>query len=667
MLLLVRQWAYLFALLIIGLGVAILVYDTNWLKPPIERIVSDRTGREFRIEGDLRIRPGLPTRVIVERVRFANPPWTAQKRMLELERADFRISLLRLLHGEIYIPRAHALKPVVDMEFGPKGQNNWTLGAKEDEPPDDGAVPEIGLLTIDRGTLTFHDPRKKTALKLDVSTTAHKGQQGVAFTLTGTRDALPVRAEGSGGALLSIKNRETPYPLDVRFRAGATHGSARGKITGLMTMSAVDLWLDVGGETMSELFPLIGVTLPPTPPWHIKGKLLHDGEYWRLHRFAGRVGDSDMSGNFDLRYDDRNDRANVVADITSTLLDIDDLGGFIGAPPQTGAGETASPAQKRQAAAAEARPRVLPDEPYKLDRLRAMDADIKFVGKAIRGRKLPLDDVKVHAILKDGVLTANPLNFGVAGGDVVSKITADARKDVLNVDSDIQFRRISLARLYPESELINKSTGLIGGHAILQAKGNSFARLLANSNGNFGLAMRGGRISNLLLEFTGLDAAEIVRFLLGGDRDVQIRCAVASFDVKEGLMLARSMVLDTTDTNLHMEGSVSLVNEAIKLTVHPLPKDWSPVALRSPIHVRGTFKEPDVSLDKKAFIKGGIATVLAALVAPLAALIPLIETGPGKDSDCGALIVAAERHGRTPPVPVQVPARAPPAPARTAR
>jgi len=638
-----------------GVVILLLFYDTNWLKYPIEHIVTTQTGREFRIEGNFRLRPGWPTRVHVERVRFANPEWAVEKQMLQLERADFRIKLFRLLLGEVIIPEAHTFKPQVDLELGPNAVNNWTLGGSNET--EGGAVPTIGLLTVDQGVLTFHDPAHKTALRLNVSTAADakSGKQGLVFALAGKLKNLATQAEGTGGPLLSINDRTTAYPLQARFRVGPTHGSTAGSITGLTALAAMNLWLDVGGESLAELFPLLGVTLPPTPPYHIKGRLLHDGEYWRMHDFAGRVGDSDLSGDVGMRYGESTKRVYLTANVTSKLLDLDDLGGVIGAPVQTGAGETSSAKQKQEAAQASAQARVLPDKPWNLERLRAMDANIRFTGKTIRRSKLPLEDVQLHVKLEKGLLTADPLDFGVAGGHVISKIKADARKKALAVDSDIRFRRIQLPLLYPESELLRESTGLIGGRAVLKGQGNTFADLVAHANGTFGLAMRGGQLSALLVEFVGLDAAEVLKFIFAGDKPVKISCAVTSFDVKNGVMQTRSAVIDTTDTNIHMDGTVNLANEAIDLTVHPLPKDWSPLALRSPIHLRGSFKNPDVSLDQKAFIKGGIAAVLAAIAGPLAALIPLIETGPGDDVNCKALVAAAKQHARMQALPPETP------------
>ena len=70
--------------------------------------------------------------------------------------------------------------------------------------------------------------------------------------------------------------------------------------------------------------------------------------------------------------------------------------------------------------------------------------------------------------------------------------------------------------------------------------------MLGSSSGAVAMLMGRGQISNLLLEIAGLDGAEIIKFLMSGDQNVQLRCAAAAFDVKNGLMSSRALVLDTT-------------------------------------------------------------------------------------------------------------------------
>ena len=135
--------------------------------------------------------------------------------------------------------------------------------------------------------------------------------------------------------------------------------------------------------------------------------------------------------------------------------------------------------------------------------------------------------------------------------------------------------------------------------------------MLGSSSGAVAMLMGRGQISNLLLEIAGLDGAEILKFLMSGDQNVQLRCAAAAFDVKSGLMSSRALVLDTTDTVIYGNGQVSLANEAMDLTLRPYPKDMSILSLRSPLKMAGSFASPKAGPDKGA-LAGRAGLALAA-------------------------------------------------------
>ena len=211
--------------------------------------------------------------------------------------------------------------------------------------------------------------------------------------------------------------------------------------------------------------------------------------------------------------------------------------------------------------------------------------------------------------------------------------------------ADITVKKVSLNKLFPTVQLTQSGMGLIGGEAKFSATGDSIAELLGSANGRMGFSMSGGKISNLLLEIVGIDGAEVIKFLFGGDKTVSVRCMVADFKVDDGLMNAETLVLDTTDTSITGEGNINLKNESINLTLKPLPKDASILSLRSPLFAQGTFKKPRFFPDmKRVAARTGAAVALGTLLAPLAALIPLIESGPGKDSDCAKLIASLSQH-----------------------
>ena len=255
-------------------------------------------------------------------------------------------------------------------------------------------------------------------------------------------------------------------------------------------------------------------------------------------------------------------------------------------------------------------------------------------------------------------MTLQPLNFGVAGGDTTTHIVLRTDIQPHTAQADITIKKLSLNKLFPTVQLTQTGIGLIGGEAKFSSTGDSIAELLGSANGRIGFAMAGGTISNMLLEIIGIDGAEIIKFLFGGDKNVAVRCMVADFKVDDGLMNPEVLVLDTTDTSITGEGNINLKNETINLTFKPLPKDSSFFSLRSPLFARGTFKNPKFSPDmKRVAARTGAAVALGTLLTPLAALMPLIESGPGKDSDCGKLIADISQHIDTPPPSAKKPAK----------
>jgi uncharacterized protein involved in outer membrane biogenesis len=201
---------------------------------------------------------------------------------------------------------------------------------------------------------------------------------------------------------------------------------------------------------------------------------------------------------------------------------------------------------------------------------------------------------------------------------------------------------MQINRLIPKVETLKTSFGRLDGRINLSGRGNSVAAWLAHSSGDVAALTGRGQFSNLLLEFLGLDGGEIIKFLLEGDRNVELRCAALAFDVEKGVMNGRSLLFDTSDTIFRGAGNISLADERMDLVVRQQPKDKSILALRTPLRVRGTFAAPKVGVEVAPLAARGAAALALAAINPLLALAATVETGPGKDADCSAVLAEAK-------------------------
>lgn len=624
----------LLVLLAIAIVLLIVFWNWNWFRRPIERLVHAGTGRVLHIEGDLDVpRLGWVPTITAERVSFGNAAWAKRPIMMKTDRLELQVELRPLLKKRVRIPSLRLQKPVVNLERGKQG-GNWVFG-NPDRPSD----VQFRSLWIDDGRLEFLDPLNRTDINVAVASAAPKPGAAPPITAKGRGhwQGNAFTLEGRAESPLQLKDRNAPYHVDVRATAGRTQAHARGTLLDPLRLRDFDLQLALKGQNLDDLYPLLGLALPPTPPYSLDGRFSRDikGQrtVWHYDRFKGRVGDSDLAGTASVETGGR--RPLLRGRFVSRQLDFDDLAGFIGGAPRAGGGETTNPELAAKAARNAARTRLLPDEPYKLDKLRSMDADVTLRAARINGTSLPLDDMDAHLKLDDGLLRLEPLNFGVAGGDIRSTIRMDARESPIRTRARISARGLNLGQLMPKVELAKDAIGKVGDEFSLAGSGNSIAGMLGTSSGTAAVGMGRGQVSNLLMEYAGLDVQEVLKFLVTKDRRIPVRCAFGDFTVTNGVMGTRSLAFDTTDTIILGEGNISLRDETLALRLRPRPKDRSLFSFRSPLLVSGTFRNPSLRPDmKRVGLRAAIALVLGN-IAPPAALLATLELGGGKDANCG--------------------------------
>jgi len=641
------------ALLALAAGAFLL--PKNWLRGPIESAVQKKTGRAFVIRGDLELgfwsfrAPFLR----MHDVRFDNPDWARSRHLVTAREAEFSLDLPALFGGRLVLPYVRLSHPDIALERAADGKRSWVL-KKED---DGGEPPQIRQLSVDRGVLRYRDAVEAIDVTAQVSTRGASDDKPTTISFHGTYKKTPLQGEAQAGPVLNLQQTDQPFPLRLRLRNGETLIEADGTFTDIVHFGAIDARLKVQGADWSQLYPLLPVPLPKSPPYSIEGHLKRSGKHTLYENFKGRVGSSDLAGT--LSFDERKERPLLKAKLESRVLDLKDLGPIIGTGPPK---PEARPEKARPKPKAAQGSRKLPGEPLNVERMHRIDADVVLNARQLRRPDaLPLDNFATHLKLANGVLALDPLRFSMAGGAIDSTLKLDARAKPIEANATVRLKNARLSRLFPKVEKMKVSTGVVGASLELSGKGASIAEMLATSNGQMGVAMTGGTMSNLLVELLGLDGGEALKFLAGGDRKTDVRCAAASFAVKDGVATSQSMVFDTDDTNISGSGVVNLREETLDVTLNPEPKDKSILVVRAPVRLHGPFADIDVSVDKTKIATRIGASVLLGAVNPLAALIPLIETGPGKDADCAKLLNAvdsvdkAKRAAHQPAPPTQLP------------
>ena len=651
-------WALLFLLGLVAIGfAALLTFDWNRARPWINQRVSEATGRPFAIQGDLVLQWDPPQaetgwrrwvpwpRLSAQDITLGNAEWgKTGPHMAEIKQLTFSLNPLPLLNHTIRIPTLELVGPVLSLERTADGKNNWTL-ASGDTAPSRWKL-ELQRLVLNQGTVKLTDAVAKVDLKVDIDSLPQESPEGygMGWKLSGTFRQTPLRGSGKAGSVLSLQQDTKPYPLQAGMQIGTTRIDIAGTLTKPDALAALDLRLKLSGASMAHLYPITGITLPNTPPFstegHLVGTLGKGGGRWLYERFKGSVGASDIAGT--LEYISQQPRPLLRGQVQSNQLRLEDLA------PLIGADSNASKA-RRGAAAVQPAGKVLPVEKFDTASWGSIDAEVKFAGrKILHAKNLPIDSLVADLHLKDSVLSLTPLSFGVAGGQLAATVKLDGRQEPIRANLQLSARRLRIKELFPTLDTMQASLGEVGGDAALSASGNSVAALLGTSNGEVKALVSKGTMSKFLLEAMGLNIGSVVATQLFGDRQVQLNCLASDFRVTQGLMQTRAFVLDTDESVVNVTGQINLSSEQLALEIQPRNKALRVLSLRSPLYVQGTFKNPDVGVDKGAVaLKLGAAIALGA-VAPAAALLPLLNVGSLEFSGCAPLQALASQKPQAP-------------------
>jgi len=668
--------AGILVLLIVVIIVIIATFNWNRLKPTINQKVSTELNRPFAIRGDLGIdwarnrdeagwRRWVPwPQIHAEDIMLGNPPDISDVTMVHLQRVDATLSPLSLLHKELFIPWIKLQRPDARLIQTADKKNNWTFTLADSGKDEKSAAPSawsfrLDNILFDQGQIRYRDAINHADVTVQVNPLGkpvpytqiaggndqQKGAGDFVFgwQAKGTYNNESLSGDGKIGGMLSLRSQNTPFPIQADVRNGTTRVQVTGGLQDPMNLGGLNVRLRFSGDTLANLYGLTGVLLPDTPPYETDGHLIakfsgEKGAVYRYEKFNGHIGDSDIHGS--LIYSQVKPRPTLSGELASEQLRMADLGPLIGVNSGKGSDKTAQAKARRGEKSNQPADRVLPHDKFETKNWDVMDADVKFSGKRIEhSNSLPLSDLYTHLQLKNGDLLLDPLRFGVAGGNLNSTIRLEGDHSPMRGRVDLHVRKLQLRQLFPKVEAMKNSRGQLNGDASFTGTGNSVADLLATSNGQLKLLMNDGLISRSLMEIAGLNVGNYVVGKLFGDDQVRINCAATDLKLQNGVATPNLFVFDTENAIINVSGNANFASERLDLSVNPESKGIRIVTLRSPLYVRGTFKNPDAGVKAGPLLaRGAAAVALGAVVGPAAALLALISPSDNEDNQCSNVL-----------------------------
>ncbi len=291
--------------------------------------------------------------------------------------------------------------------------------------------------------------------------------------------------------------------------------------------------------------------------------------------------------------------------------------------------------------------------PFDLAPLRAADADLRLTVAALRLGGADLRDVSGHLLDVGGNLAVAPFAAVLPGGPVDGTFTLDASAPdpsapdpsapnagaptagALGPPMAFTLHAPALA-LGPSLQGFSFAPAITGPARLdldLHGTGASPQAIAASLQGDFGLSMVDGDISNQLLQ-AALGAALHDTKLpssLGAGR-TRLRCVALRLRADGGRASVRTFAIDTSRVSITGSGSLDLGAETFDLHLQPRVLLGS-VDAGAPVAITGPWRAPKIAEQRGA--NGRVALVI----------------GSGRGADVCGPALAVARGGQAGPVP----------------
>lgn len=619
-----------------------------FLRGPLERTLAEKLQRRVAVGDQFTLRLLGSIRLSTNRLTIGSPGADPDLLNAVNTRLDLPYSTVFGLMGSgpkepIHITSLTLDQMDANLRRDAQGQANWQFAPasakKTDSPSMD--LPRFDKLIVKAGRLQMQDDLMKLNLDAQVSTAegdATKGAGGLSINGKGQYLKRPFDLNIKSSGLLPLAaspESAVAVPITVEANAGQSKLRFNGQGVDVLTLSSLDGKLTLSGPSLAAVGDAVGVTLPTTTFFTLKGQLSKKGDVWSLKQTSLDVGTSQLGGSF--TFDRRPKVPLLTGELTGSRFVLSDLAPAFGAQAP-GANNPAPPDG-----------RVVPQRTFDIPSLHAMNADLKVGLKRVELGSLfarPLEPLNGQLKLQSGVLTISDLLASTADGQVSGRVGLDGNPKPPTWEADVQWKGIRLEQwLSPRNQFANQEeadkakrdsyvTGQLGGHAKLHGRGNSAAQMLGTMDGDAQAWVQDGAVSHLVVEAIGLDVAQALGMVVVGDDLMPMQCAAVRLKAQQGALKPEVGVIDTDDSTILVSGSLSLVDESLDLIMTAKPKDISPLTLRSPLRVQGTFADPKFRLEAKPLGLKVLSAVALGFVNPLASIIPLIDLGDKTDGGC---------------------------------
>ena len=614
----------------------------RFLKPTFEKYASRAAERQVKVAGDFQLffNP-FDIKFLAEELSISNPEWAERPIFFKSKLIDTNIETIPLIFGSRRMTWLDLVNGEIDLEWDAKGKRNtWTLG-DPNQPAKPFELPVIRRANVTGTTLRYHDPVMQLLANLKFETIKAQDTRfasDIRFAGDGSIRARPFTVSGSmmspNATITGGQNK-----LALHAKAGGNVMDVSGTLPGATVIEGAKLKMAVRGPNLAQLFDFIGAAIPETRHYRFTSNLTKVGDQWRFTRLAGRFGDSDLAGQMTASMPKA--RLFIDADLTSKVVDIIDVGPFLGYDPE----RIEKAGDRGIIRTVGGTPRILPDAPLRAEAIGRFDAHVNYKVARVRAESFPISNIETTVDLDHSLLKLSPLTFDIARGHLASDIIINARGRPVVTDYDIRLAPTPMGTLLSRFGAEESGTsGVIKARILLKGEGDTVHESLASADGRIAIIMPKGTFWTRNIQLSELDIGTFITKMWAGKlkKPVELNCGLIAFTVRDGIATADPLLIDTQKNVIVGRGGFSFKDESVNMSIRADGKTFSLFSGQSPVGLKGYFAAPKIDvISPQLLTRGGVALALGVVASPLAAVIAFIDPGDAKSAACGPVLAGA--------------------------
>ena len=317
-------------IVVVALAGIIFTTDVNQYKDQLVQVVKDNTGRDFAINGDLKLAPSLIPTIAVEGVTFGNASWAKEKNMLSVAKFEAQIALMPLLKKNIQVIKFILIEPNIYLETNKQGEGNWALASptpKEKEPAADSspaALPGLAVneVHIKDANIIYIDGKtdKTTELHIaEIKLNSSSFSDPLSLFINADLNGSPLELEGTLGSINSLLDNKE-YPLNLKGNIAGAVISIEGKLAQPMNAKGIDILATLDIKQLSSLNSLAGSELPEIGPIIFSGKLADTRAGYSVKSMTAQIMDYKVNGDVEINMGGT--RPALLANLATDIIDI---------------------------------------------------------------------------------------------------------------------------------------------------------------------------------------------------------------------------------------------------------------------------------------------------------------------------------------------------------